>query len=69
MPLGGAMREPVEVAAQRVRRRAGPVERQQRGGKLRIAQQHAAIRVDQQRAHDERLRGIEVALPACGSDG
>src|SRR6516162_1200590 len=71
MTFGSAMREPVEIAAQGICRSAGPIERQQRRGKLRIAQQNAAVLVDQQRPDDERLRGlvrVVAALPKAVND-
>ncbi len=60
--LGAAVGEGVEVAAQCVRRGTRPIERQQRGGKQRIAQQDAPVGVDQHRAHDEALLRIVGAV-------
>ena len=65
-PRGGARRPRASAGRSRgisaYAAAPGPVERQQRRRQLRIAQQHAAIRVDQQRAHDEALRRDRASL-------
>src|SRR5438034_5569606 len=68
MHFGAFVRQAIEVATKRERRRAGPVERQQRRRKLRIAQQHASKGVNQQRAQDEallRVAGRSTVVAKC----
>ena len=62
MSLGGLVGEPIEVAAENVCRRPGPIDGQQLRRQLRIVERDPAKGVDQERPHDETLFGIVVGV-------
>ena len=66
MSLGGLVGEPIEVAAENVCRRPGPIDGQQLRRQLRIVERDPAKGVDQERPHDETLFGIVVGVSPEG---